>query len=82
MSTPKTFCIKQLLTFCYLDLFGIPSEGDKRDSKHGLASHDFAPEPGELIPILICYSFVWELRAGSFSRAVMPVCPCLGSLAP
>jgi len=26
-------------------LFGIPSEGDKRDSKHGLASHDFAPEP-------------------------------------
>ena len=45
MSTPKTFCIKQLLTFCYLDLFGIPSEGDKRDSKHGLASHDFAPKP-------------------------------------
>jgi len=26
-------------------LFGIPSEGDKRDSKHGLASRDFAPEP-------------------------------------
>jgi len=23
----------------------ILSEGDKRDSKHGLASHDFAPKP-------------------------------------
>jgi hypothetical protein len=26
-------------------LFGIPSEGDKRDSKQGLARPDFAPEP-------------------------------------
>jgi hypothetical protein len=37
---------------------------------------------GKLIPILIFYSLVWELRAGSFSGAAMPVGLCLGSLAP
>jgi hypothetical protein len=32
--------------------------------------------------ILICHSLVWELRAGSYSGAAIPICLCLGSLAP
>jgi hypothetical protein len=37
---------------------------------------------GKLTPILISYSFVWELRAGSFSEATMAVYLCFGGMAP
>jgi hypothetical protein len=42
----------------------------------------YTGDSGMLIFILIRCSFVWELRAGNFWGAPLPVCLCLRSLAP